>query len=79
MAKEKDVGIVTIGRFIGKITKIDRKKKRVEVKTPCGKVVKFHPSKLPNRVKARIGLPLKFTIKQQGEKTPFATCIKLAK
>lgn len=78
MAKKHKVKTKEIGRFTGKVVEVDRANGVGYIKTSCGKKATFYINNLPKRVKATVGLNLKFTMKQQGTRMPIARRIQKA-
>lgn len=78
MAKKPKARTINLGRFTGKIIEVDRKNGKGYIQTTCGKRTTFYLNNLPNRVKAKVGLKLEFTLKQQGNRIPIARRIKVA-
>jgi len=78
MTEKKTLVTKTLGRFTGKIIEIDRKNGKGYIKTRHGKKTTFYLNNLPRRVKAKVGLDLRFTMKQQGTRMPIARCISVA-
>jgi len=78
MSERETVATKTLGRFTGEIIEIDRKKGKGYIKTCHGKKTTFYLNNLPRKVKAKVGLDLRFTMKQQGTRMPIARCISVA-
>ena len=76
MPKKTKVETKVIGEFDGKVTEVDRPNGVGYIETPCGKKATFYLNNLPNNVRARVRLNLRFTMKQQGTRMPIARCIK---